>query len=103
MEEGPRDRWRFDVEPEAAVVTTVYVTKGGMPILLVTRELDDDEGSVWQFHCGNGDYRSEVLQLVRLDEILKLDPSVADVAALPIGFCARRNDRTDIWRSEAIE
>ena len=31
-----------------------------------------------------------VLQLVRLDELLTLDPSIEQVAQLPVGFCARR-------------
>jgi len=37
----------------------------------------------WQFHCGNGDYNPSKLQLVRLDEVVGLDPTVVELAHLP--------------------
>ena len=51
----------------------------------------------WQFHCGNNDYRPEVLQLVRLDEILKLDPGLHLLATIPVNCAARRLDVHSEW------
>jgi hypothetical protein len=92
--------WLFDVPPDTAVVTTSYVTKDRQPILYVTHEYDEDEGVIWQFHCGNGDYDPGVLQLVRLDEILEMDGSIAELAGLPPGFCAKRPSAEDKWTTE---
>ena len=68
-----------------------------MPILYVTHEQDDEEGIIWQFHCGNEDYSTGVIQLVRLDEIIAIDPGVRKLAALPLGSCARRASKADEW------
>jgi hypothetical protein len=89
--------WPFDVPPDAAVVTTSYVTKRGLPILEVSHEWDDEEGVTWQFHCGNGDYDPAVIQLVRLDEILRVDPALMALASLPLGASARRNSSDGQW------
>jgi hypothetical protein len=78
------------------VVTTSYVTSSAEPIVYVTREIDEDE-EFWQFHCGNGDYSQDRLQLVSLATILSLDPSVSDVADLPDGFGARREGPGQSW------
>ncbi len=94
-------KWRFDVPPGAAVVTSTYVTVAHMPVLVVSHELDLEGGSTWQFHAGNGDYSTEVLQLVRLDEILEIDPQLRELATLPIGHSATRNTPEEKWVIEA--
>jgi len=92
--------WPFDVPPSAAVITTSHVTLRRMPILYVTHDLDEEEGASWQFHCGNGDYRPSVLQLVRLEEILERDPGLIRLAGLPVGHHARRTATSAPWVSE---
>ncbi len=89
--------WPFDVPPDEAVVTTSWVTRERHPILVVWHEEDDDGGVVWQFHSGNEDYRPEVLQLIRLDEVLALDGSIAELAALPLGGSATRTAGDAPW------
>ena len=85
---------------ESMVVTSTYVTNLKMPILDVSHAYDED-GHLWQFHCGNDDYDMEKMQLVRLDTVLALDPGIAEVGDLPVGFCARRMDVDSPWvRSE---
>lgn len=85
------EAWAFDVPADFMVVTTTYVTQDALPILQVIREQDEEDGSdVWQFHCGNGDYDPGVLQLVRLDTILKLAPELRELAQLPVGAIATR-------------
>jgi hypothetical protein len=92
--------WPFAVSPDTAVVTTTHVTRGGRPILFVTHEHTEEDGTIWQFHSGNGDYSTDVLQLVSLREILKLDASIYALAQLPIGFRAVRSSGTDPWVTE---
>jgi hypothetical protein len=93
-------QWQFDVQPETTIVTSTYVTIDRMPVLYVTHEHDPEEGPIWQFHCGNNDYDPAVLQLVSLKELLALDPSIEQVAQLPVGFCARRPSAQQQWRFE---
>ena len=91
------EQWCFDVSPDTAVVTTTYVTVKGMPILYVSHEIDEEEGTIWQFHAGNDDYRPEVLQLVRIDEVVAKDPTIESMATLPAGYHATRNAVGDLW------
>lgn len=94
------NQWQFDVAPDEVVVTTTYVTKRKMPVLYVSHEIDDEEGVLWQFHCGNGDFSASVLQLVRLDELIELDAGLLQIAKLPVGHCAKRKSINAMWSIE---
>lgn len=96
-------RWPFDVPPETAVVTTAYITRDRMRVVYVSHELDEEEGVIWQFHCGLPDFGGDVLQLVRLDEILAIDPSLSTIAHLPVGYSAQRSETSDDWDLQKIE
>jgi len=100
MEQVRGGKWPFDVTPATIVVTSLYVTRDSLLIDYVTHEYDEEEGYIWQFHHENNDYRPEVLLLVRIDEILQLDPSLMAVASLPVGYAARRQDRNSEWTIE---
>ena len=88
----------FDITSDTMVVTSTYVTEAKLPILYVTHEHDEKEGTIWQFHCGNGDYNPEKLQLVRLDTILRIDPAIGDLAGLAMGFSAKRESKDSPWK-----
>jgi hypothetical protein len=82
----------------SVAVTTTYVVERAVPVLEVTHELDPEDGSsVWQFHCGNGDYDPGVLRLVSIQQILDLDASVEAALALPAGSEARRASPSAPW------
>jgi hypothetical protein len=87
----------FPITHDTMVVTSIFVTKEGMPILEVSREHDGEGGCLWQFHCGNGDYSMDKMQLVRLDTILMIDPSVNQIADLEIGKTAHRKTLQSPW------
>ncbi len=97
------DAWPFAVPPESAAVTTTYVTRDGMPILHVAHSLDEDGEVTWHFHCGNGDFSAEVLQLVRLEEMLRLDSSLVEVAGTPLGAEATRDRVGARWVTRVAE
>jgi hypothetical protein len=91
------------ISDDTMVVTSSYVTENSMPILLVTHENDDEDGSsLWQFHCGNGDYHMSKMQLVRLDTLLYLDSSIRKVLDLPKGMMARRDTKVSEWVYQPI-
>lgn len=90
--------WPFSVPATTAVVTSTYVTTGKEPIQVVSREHDEQDGGIWQFHANNGDFRPEVMQIVSLGEICALDPSIEILATtLPLGHTARRVNHLDTW------
>lgn len=91
---------KFEIGNNEAVVTTKYVTTARMPILYACRESDGEDGESWQFHCGNGDFSPAQLQMVRLGTILELDPSILELADLPVGYCAKRGALGQPWNYE---
>jgi hypothetical protein len=87
----------FTLEPDAMVITSTYVTQDRLSILEVTHQYDEDEGHCWQFHCGNGDYSMEKMQMVRLSTILKIDPTVELASDLPVDHVATRSGSKEGW------
>ena len=96
-EASPVNEWAFDVVPETAVVTTTHVMRDRQPVLSVSHVYDPDEGDVWQFHAGDDDRDISKILLVRLDKILKLDPTLKEIATLPAGSSARRASVGEGW------
>jgi hypothetical protein len=87
--------WPFHEGKNRAVFTTRPVLQGGHPILLVTHDRNGD----WQFLCGTTN-RSEDGQVVSLAAILERDPTVAEVADLPEGSQAQREQKGAPWKRE---
>jgi len=88
---------KFNISNDTMVVTSSYVTQSGYPILEVSHEDDEEGGSLWQFHCGNGDYSKDKMELVRLDTILSIDSTVIEIASMPLGQCAHRPTLNANW------
>jgi hypothetical protein len=79
-----------------AVFTTKYVTEDNKEITYVTHELED--GS-WQFFSDdNFEDFSKVAKLVSLNNIIKIDKSVLEIADLPLGYYATRKNRKEKWK-----
>jgi|ERR1044071_2330317 hypothetical protein len=89
------ERWPFDDPQNVAVITTRQITEGTAPILLVSH---DEEDGGWQFLPGDGPVREENARVVGLRRIWLLDPSVGELADLPLGWQAFRNAPADPWR-----
>ena len=87
----------FKISNDTMVVTSTYITRDGFPILEVSHEDDEDRGSLWQFHAGNGDYGMDRMQLVRLGTILALDFSITELGDLGMGLTARRSASGESW------
>jgi len=88
---------KFEIPNETMVITSSYVTEDFHPILEVSHEDNEEGGSLWQFHSGNRDYSMERMRLVRLDTVLALDPTIIEIADLPMGKTARRSAHGVPW------
>jgi len=53
----------------------------------------------WQFHYAGEKLVSEMM-IVTLEDILELDPSIAELADLPEGYSASRDGLGAPWRKE---
>jgi hypothetical protein len=89
----PTDEWPFDQPRNCATLTMRQVLDGSEPILLVTHDADDHG---WQF-IGVSDASLADGRIVCLEEIVRLDPTVLEVADLPPGWQAFRDDVGGEW------
>jgi hypothetical protein len=86
--------WPFNDPPDRAVYTRRRIVSSEDWIDYVSHDAAD---GAWQFHSP-GPASEEDGVIVSLREILDLDPSIADLADLPPGWCARREGRDAAWR-----
>jgi hypothetical protein len=84
----------FDESPNVAVMTTRPVMSGASWIANVFHH-EDDGG--WQFH-GVEDPDMDAAMIVALKSVLDLDPSIAEVADLPLGWQAWRRGPNEPWQ-----
>lgn len=86
--------WPFDEPKNVAAVTVRQIMREGQPILLVSHDADD--GS-WQFLTG-GQFSMADALLVALHSVVEHDPSVRELADLPLGWVAARDSAGSPWR-----
>lgn len=77
-------------------MTMRQVLDGSEPILLVAHDVDDH---AWQF-IGISDASLVDARIVGLEEIVQLDPTVLEVADLPPGWRAIRDEVGGSWTRE---
>jgi len=91
--------WPFSDPPNLAVITLKQIIEDGQPVLHVTR--DSDDGG-WQFLCLDAVHEEDA-RVVALGEMLLLDPTLAELVDLPLGWHAWRQMSTEPWRRAAQE
>ena len=79
--------------PRLTVFTTNAVVEQHRPIVTVYHDREDD----WQFFAEGDTNESANAQLVSAEEILKIDPSLRNIADLPPGQMATRDSPDDAW------
>ena len=89
-----QEDWTFLEPQNVAVLTTKKVMSENHPILYVCH--NDDDG-MWQFHPGTDVYEEDA-RIVALSEIVKLDPTMFDLADLPMGWIATHKSQNDDWQ-----
>jgi hypothetical protein len=86
-------QWPFDQQPRVAALTTRQVLEDGLPILRVVHYLEDED---WAFTCGTTN-ANEDARLISMEEALKIDPTLTEVADLPLGWGASRTHIGGSW------
>ena len=77
--------WPFTDVENTACFTQRQIVEHGHPILLVAH--DEDDGC-WQFLDGSENLKIADGTLVTLGSVVELDPSLGEVADLPLGWVA---------------
>lgn len=86
---------QFIEADSTAVFTTKYVIKDKRPITCV---IHDEEDGAWQFFSSDEfENFEDVAMIVGLGEIVALDPSLLELADMPVGHYATREMSTDNW------
>lgn len=88
--------WPFPIPGDAKVFTTTAIAEGSDLIASVVRDGEDD----WQFH-GFEESSEEEVEAVSLRSLVRLDPSLKEVAELPPRHKATRETFMDPWVVEA--
>ena len=65
----------------------------GLPVLYVAHETED---GTWQFHYGGSVSMSDLL-LVGIRTVFRRDPTIAEIADLPLGWHATRTAVGQPW------
>ncbi|MDR3296044.1 MAG: hypothetical protein LBT26_09500 [Clostridiales Family XIII bacterium] len=86
----------FENRENAAAITCTHVLKKGQPILYAYHDEDDD----WQFLCGAEHGEADAM-VVSLKEMYEHDPSIADLATLPMGMYAERTSKEEAWKQDS--
>ena len=89
-EAGP-DRWDSDLAP--AILTTPDIAQDKVPVLWVVHQ---PYPYGWTFLPPSGEVGPKPAMISK-DEALRLDPSLAGVQDLPVGWQARRASVQDKW------
>lgn len=88
--------WPFEASPNVAVITLRQILEGSAPILHVTH---DEEDGGWQFLTGDAPKEADA-KVVALSTIVRIDPSVVDLADLPEGWVAVREASNAPWQRQ---
>jgi hypothetical protein len=90
------DAWPFADPKNVAAFTVRQIAREGYPILRVTH---DSEDGAWQF-LEWVTPREEDAMVVSLEEMTRIDPSILDLADLPLGWRAIRRRPDERWHRE---
>ena len=89
----PAAEWPFDQGPRVAAITTRQVLSDGLPILRVTHYSSDHD---WAFVCGTTN-ATEDARVIAMQEVLDIDPTLREIADLPPGWTAWRDNVGGVW------
>ena len=87
-------KFPFNDAPNTATIICNHILEQDADILYVSH--DEDDG-MWQFLCG-GSHDITDAKLVSLEEVFALDNSIAQLANMPCGYIATREDTAAEWK-----
>jgi len=83
----------FQDNPDTYVFTTRFVIEKISPLIFVFHDEERD----WHFLSEEGPVEKEA-KLILLSEMIEHDPTVLEIADLPLGFKAYRDNKDSPWR-----
>ena len=94
--------WPLPAPAEALGFICTHVSDDGDVIRFVVREMSEDRGEEWSFHCGaaHDDPGNEVT-VVHLSHVVRAAPSLWELADLGVGEEATRADADHPWQRSA--
>jgi hypothetical protein len=93
-----RSTWPFSNSPNLGVITLEQVIQKSAPVLHVRHDADDGG---WQF-IGLDHPRMGDTMVVSLQKVVTIDPTLTELADLPLGWHAWRRGPTEPWVKEPI-
>ena len=90
--------WPFADPPNTAVITSVRILDDKDWVHYVTH---DQEDGAWQFHPFSGPTSVEEAAVVGLAHMLTVEPRLAELADLPLGWHAWRESQSAPWTRAA--
>lgn len=92
--------WQFSDPPNVAVVASQKIVLSAGWITYVSHDVDD---GAWQFHTSQSEpVRKEDVMIVSLQSIVTLDPTVIELADLPLGWHAWRSSKSSVWQRKMM-
>lgn len=83
---------------EIGVIVCIHIFNSEKPVSMAVH---DDEGD-WQFLCGSEHDGIEEARLVEISHPFERDPTLNEIAELPLGFMARRSEVGGAWEKEVL-
>jgi hypothetical protein len=93
---SPHD-WPFEDPPETLCITTPEVLTGDADVCWAWP--DDEEGRYWSFMQAS---TPERVSSTTLQVLLELDPTLADIGPVPLGWYAHREHRGALWQKSPL-
>jgi hypothetical protein len=93
----------WDDPHDTVVLTLREIVSGQQHVTLVIRDGAPDSGGIggWQF-LGSDGLVEDSITIISKTALLTLDPTLAEIIDLPVGFRARRFAVGESWVREAI-
>lgn len=90
-----RTKKAFKDPPDTSVFTTKFVIEDKKTITYVSH---DEDGGLWQFFS-NDDFKDleVVARIAKLKELVDMDPTLLELADMPVGYYATRKDKDHKW------
>lgn len=88
--------WPFSDPPNLATFSLRDIMEGRRSILYVSHDADGD----WQFTDGRDSPDPDDAVILSFDEVLRMEPTIAELADLPSGWRAWRDGVSEPWQRE---
>ena len=88
-----KNEWKFNESRNTMIITQRQILTGEAYVLHVSHDIED---GMWQFLDGSTcDMENAII--ISLEEMFQVDNTIMNLADLPLGAIACRNDINKVW------